>query len=118
MPSTEAASSEWGAAGKSALMKSFMMARCKAAGCDLVNMAIRDVLIRSRTEESKKKWVWMTRDEMMELLTGSVSLVDDIEHIKRGNGQARENPDVPAIKAAVQFKILAEQSEPESDGRS
>ena len=78
-------------------------------------MAIRDVLIRSRNEESKKKWVWMTRDEMLKRFNGNVALVDDIEHIKRRNGQARENLDIQRVKAAVQFKILAEQSETETD---
>ena len=113
--SAEAVSGEWGAAAKSTLKKSFMMARWKAAGCDLVKMVIRDVLIRSRTEESKKIWVWMTRDETLKRFNGNVAFVDDIEHIKRRNGQARENPDIQGVKAAVQFKILAEQSETESD---
>ena len=65
------------------MKKSFMMARWKAAGCDLVKTVIRDVLILSRTEESKKKWVWMTRDEMLKRFNGNVALVDDIEHINR-----------------------------------
>ena len=57
----------------------------------------------------------MTKDELLKRFNGNGALVDDAEQIKRRNGQARENTDIQGVKAAVQFKILAEQSETESD---
>ena len=92
-----------------------MMARWKAAGCDLVKMMMRDRVIRRKTEELKKKWLWITRDELLKRFNNNTALVDELIHVKRRNGQVRENPDAPGVKSMVQFKILAEQSETECE---
>jgi len=106
-------SKEWMAAGRSTMKKGMMMSRWKAGGCDLVQMVIRDKLIRERREESVKVWTWKTRSEMLVRLNQNIELVDSIIRVKRRDGLARENPDAPGCKESIQYKMLKEQSERE-----
>ena len=91
------------------------MSRWKAAGCDLIRMVARDKLTRERQETSVKVWSWKTRAELLVRFNQNEELVDSIIRVKRRDGLVRENPDAPGCREALQYKMLNEQSETESD---